>query len=156
MHRPAPAVPCQSGPVLLVPPPPSGENERVNARFPPPPHHCPQLLVRQRLTPHEQQIADVVLRRDGNDILRLLERYATALLGIETVHSESAEIAFRVANIGDGELQVTRSAVVKHFPQQLPRAVAGLRTRCAYVCWVYGRGRAFRAVRTSQGRGAHH
>ena len=49
---------------------------------------------------------------------RLLQGDAAALAGIEAVHGKSAEIAFGVADIGDGKLQIARPAVLQNLRRQ--------------------------------------
>ena len=86
-------------------------------------HHRAQVLVHQRLAAHKEQVADVVLdadvdRRPALPSSVTLRRW----LGIEAVHGESAKIAFGVADVGDGELQIARAAVRKNFAGQLTQA----------------------------------
>jgi len=88
-------------------------------------HHGPQILVNHRLAAHEEQVADVVLDADVDDVARLLQRHAAPLLGVETVHREPAEIALGVADVGDGELEIARTAMLEHLAEQLENAGLG-------------------------------
>ena len=78
-------------------------------------NHCRQILVRQRFPSYKQQITDVVFNADIDDLTGLLQCYALALLRIEFIGGETAEIAFGVADVRNGELEITRPPVVEHF-----------------------------------------
>jgi hypothetical protein len=85
--------------------------------------HAGQVLVDERLAADEKEVADVVLDTDGNDIAGFLQGDAAALAGIEFVPGEPAKIALGVADIGDGELEEARSAVVEDFAGQLQKGL---------------------------------
>ena len=75
--------------------------------------------MNERFAADEKQIADMILHRDIDDILRFLERDAAALLGVKPVHGKPAEVALGVADVRDGKLQITRPAMVEHFANEL-------------------------------------
>ena len=104
--------------VLLRPKRAVGANHRMNATLGRVAHHRPDFLVHERFAAHKQQIADVIFHRDVDDIPGFPERHAAALLRIEPVHRESAEVALRIADIRDGELEITRTAVLEHLTDQ--------------------------------------
>jgi hypothetical protein len=87
--------------------------------------HGSQFFVDQRLAPYEQQVTDVVLDTNINYITRFLKRNASPFLRVEPVHREPTKIALRVADIRDRKLQVTRSTVVEHLPNQFEQARFG-------------------------------
>ena len=60
----------------------------------------------------------MIFQRDVDDIPGFHERHTAALLRIEPVHRESAEVALRIADIRDGELEITRTAVLEHLTDQ--------------------------------------
>jgi len=70
----------------------------------------------------EKQVADMISDRDVDRVARFLQRHATALLRIEAVDSEPAEIAARVTYIRDRELQIPGTPMRKHLTQQTERA----------------------------------
>ena len=80
--------------------------------------HRADFFVHQRFAPHKQQVTDVIFHRDVDDVLGFLERDAAALPGIEPVHREAAEIAPGIADVGDGKLEIARSAVAENFAEQ--------------------------------------
>ena len=77
------------------------------------PCHRAEILVDQRLAADEQQVADMVFDADIDDVPGLGEGYAAALFGVEPIDGETAEIAFGVADVGDGKLQIARPAVIQ-------------------------------------------
>ena len=91
--------------------------------------HAAQLLVHQRLPAYEQQIPNVVPHADIDHIPRFLQRDAAPFCGVEPVHCKPAKIAFRVANVGDRELQIARPAVIEHLAKKLKSAGLGSRDR---------------------------
>jgi hypothetical protein len=88
--------------------------------------------VNERFAAHEQQVAYMVLEADIDYVPCLLERDAAELPGIEPVDREVAEIAFGIADIGDGKLQVARSAVVENVPDQLKGALRRADDGCGH------------------------
>ena len=68
---------------------------------------------------------------DGDiyDIARFLQGDAPALLGIEPIDGESTKIALGIANVGDGELEIARPAMVEYFANQLEQIGFGPRDR---------------------------
>jgi len=88
-------------------------------------HHRTEIAVNQRFPANEEQIADVISHRDVDRVVGLLQSYAAPLFRIKLVHGKTAEVAFRVADIGDGELKITRPAVLQDFLEELPRPFRG-------------------------------
>src|SRR2546426_11663401 len=80
--------------------------------------HCRQLAMDERLATDKQQIADVVFDTDVDDVPCFLQGHASALLGIEPVDRKTAKVAFCVANVGNGELQIARPAMIQYVPKQ--------------------------------------
>jgi hypothetical protein len=85
-----------------------------------------QSPMNQWLASHEEQVTDLVFSGDIDDVSCFLQRHTPPLLRIEPVNREPAEIAFRVANVRDGELQISWTAIRQHFPHQLPRPLPWL------------------------------
>jgi len=75
-----------------------------------------------RFAADEEEVADVVFDADIDDVFGFLEGDAAALLGIEAIDSEAAKVAFGVADIGDGELEVAGAAVVEDVFDELKGA----------------------------------
>ena len=67
----------------------------------------------------------MVFYRDVDDIARFLECHAPPLFWIKPVHREPAKIAFCVADIGDGKLEIARPAVLKHFANEFEKTGPG-------------------------------
>jgi hypothetical protein len=63
---------------------------------------------------------------DGNvdDITSFLQGDAAALFRVETVDSKAAKIAFGVADIGDGELQIARAAMIEDVADKFGPAMS--------------------------------
>lgn len=80
--------------------------------------HRPEVLVHEGLTADEKQVTDVVF--DGNvyDIPRLLQGNAAALFGVEPVDGEATKIALGIANVGYGELEISRPPMIQHIPEE--------------------------------------
>ncbi len=103
-----------------------GANHGVDAGLGAVTNHGAQVFVREWFATDEQEVADVIADGDVNDIAGFLKGDAAALPGIETVHREAAEIALRIANVGDGELEVTGAAVIEDFAEEFEGAFLGL------------------------------
>ena len=121
----AQAVAGQVAHVLLRPKRAVGANHWMNPALSCVARHRAKVFMNERLAADKKQIADVVFHRDVNDVARFLQRDASTLLRIEPVHGKSAEVAFGVADVRDGKLQITRPAVVEHFADELERAFPG-------------------------------
>jgi hypothetical protein len=67
----------------------------------------------------------MVSRCDIDDIPRLLQSNAAALFGVEPIHGKAAKVAFGIADVGDGELKITRPAVIEHFANKLKQPFFG-------------------------------
>jgi hypothetical protein len=67
----------------------------------------------------------MILYGDIDHIARFLQGHAPALFWIEPVHGKSAEVALGVADVGDGELQVTRPAMAQYVFEELENALFG-------------------------------
>ena len=119
LHKP---VAGQVAHVLLRPERAVGADHRANAPLGRVARHRAQVFVHQRLAADKQQVADVVLHADVNHVPRLAQRHAAPLLGIEPVHRKAAEVALGVADVGDGELEIARPAMLEHLAQQLEPA----------------------------------
>src|SRR6266436_4971198 len=117
--------------------------------------HGAQVFVDQWLAADKKQVADVILDADINDIACLLEGHAAALLWVEAVHSEAAEIAFGVADIRDGKLEVAWAAMVEHVSNQLKSAGFGPRNGTREIRRRRRRFRRRSASIQSSGCGAH-
>src|ERR1041385_1220935 len=90
-------------------------------------NHLPQIPVREWFASDKEQVANMVVDTDVNNVPGLAERHTAALLRIEPVHSKSAEVAFRVANIGNRKLQIARAAMVEDILEQ-PETTAPARS----------------------------
>src|SRR5215468_5772206 len=75
----------------------------------------------------------MVSGRDIDDLLRFLKSDAAPFFGIESIHGKSAKVAFGVADIRDGELKITRTAVSEHVAQQGEGAFLWSNNRAAKV-----------------------
>ena len=67
----------------------------------------------------------MILDADIDHILCFLQGDAAALFGVESIDGEAAEIAFGIADVRDGKLEVTGPAVVKDLANQARDALAG-------------------------------
>ncbi len=85
------------------------------------------------LAADKEQVADVVPDGDVDHVLGFLQRDAAALLRVEAIDREVAEIALGVADVGDGELQVTGAAVVQDVPDHPEGAGPRFRHRPGHV-----------------------
>jgi len=100
--------------------------------------HGAQIAMHHRLAADEKQIADVIFQRNVHHAFRLVERHAPARLGIKLRAGEAAKVAVGIADVGDGELQVARAAVVQHFLEKGERGFFLANHRRGKI---YGRGR---------------
>ena len=64
----------------------------------------------------------MVFDADVYDVFGFLKGDAPALLGIEAIDSEAAEVAFGVADVGDGKLEIAGAAVVEDVFDELKGA----------------------------------
>ena len=119
----------QGAHVLLRPERAVGANHRVDAPLRRVTDHFAQMPVRQRFAADKQHVADMILDTNIQHVPRLFQRDAAPLAGIEPVHGETAEIAFGVADVGDGKLQIARPAVGENLPGELPEVLPGLDNR---------------------------
>jgi hypothetical protein len=119
--------------VLLGPQRAVGADHRVDAAFGCVTNHGAQIFMDQWFAADEEEIADVIFDGDVDDVLRFLERDATAHLGIETIDREAAEIAFGVADVGDGELQIARTTMRKDFAKKFERTFLRLNHRARKI-----------------------
>jgi len=108
----AQAVAGEAAHIFLSPKPPVGANHRMNPALRRVARHGPQIAMHHRFAANEQQIADVIFYGDVNDVTCFLQRYALPGFGIKLGAGKTAEIAVRIANVRDGELQVTRPTVI--------------------------------------------
>jgi hypothetical protein len=77
--------------------------------------------MRKWFAADEKEIADMISARDIDHVARFPQSHAATFSRIKLVDGESAEIAFRIADIRDGELEITRPAVPQHVPQECER-----------------------------------
>ena len=115
----AQAVTGEGAHVLLGPKGAVGANHGADAPFGGIARHCPQVLVNQGFSADKKQVADVVFGGDVDDIARFLKGDAPSLFGVEAIHGEATKIALGIANIGDRELQIARTAVIEHISDEL-------------------------------------
>ena len=104
--------------VLLRPKRAVGADHRVNARLGRVTHHAAQFFMDQRLASYKKQVANVIPHRNIDDIPGLLQCDAAPLFWVKTVHCEAAEIAFGVADVSDGKLEIPRPAMSQHLADQ--------------------------------------
>ena len=100
-----------------------GADHRMHAALRRVARHGAQFLVNHRFAADEQQVADVILHRDVHHVLRFLERHTAACFRIKLRARETAKVAIRVADVGDGELEITRPAMFEHFADQFEHAL---------------------------------
>ena len=112
--------------------------------------------MHQRFAAHEEQVADAILHADVDHIARFLQRDAAALLGIELVNGEIAEVAPSVAKIRDGKLEVARSAIGQHLAHQLEDAFLGAHHRSRNIVGRRGGGGWFDGGKRDGGGGGLH
>jgi len=110
--------------VLLGPKGAVGANHSVDALFRGIPGHCPKLFMDERFTADKKEISDVVLDGDIDDIAGFLKGHTAALFRVEAVDRKAAKIAFGVANIGDGELQIARTTMIEHVAEKFSPAMS--------------------------------
>ena len=79
--------------------------------------------MNQRLSSDKKQVADVVARSNVHDVAGLLQSYATSVLRVEAVDREVAEVARGIADASNGELQVSRAAMIQYLAYELKRAL---------------------------------
>jgi hypothetical protein len=108
--------------------------------------------VDERFATDKKEVSDVVFEGDIDDITSFLEGDAAALLGIEAVDGKAAKIAFRVADVGNGELKIAGTAMIEHVTKELRPGSS----RQDYVPgWFQLANRSWWTLRQIQGRGAH-
>src|SRR5262245_29239426 len=88
-------------------------------------YHRAQVAMNERFPANEEQVANVIAHTDIDDVPRLSQCDAATLLWVKPIHREAAEIAARIANVGDGELQITRTGVFKNLFEKLERTFSG-------------------------------
>jgi hypothetical protein len=76
-------------------------------------------------TTDEEEVADMVFKRDINGITRFLQCHTATGFGIELRSCESTEIAVSIANVGDGKLKITRPAMAEDFADEFECAFLG-------------------------------
>jgi hypothetical protein len=130
----AQAVIGEAAHVLLGPEGAVGADQRPNAPLGRVADHRAEILVRQRFSADEKHIANMVFDRDVDHIARLFQSDRTPVARLEFVDRESAKIAAGVADIGDGELQKSGAAVIKHFAQQAPDGFFRFHDRDGDLC----------------------
>ena len=99
-----------------------GADHRMDAALGAVAHHGAQVFVHQRLAADEEQVADVVASGDVDDVAGFLQGDAWRRFAVEAVYGKPAEVAFRVADIGDGKLEIARPAMVEHLTDELEGA----------------------------------
>ena len=109
--------------VLLRPEGAVRANQGTNAPLGRVADHGAKVLVRERFSANKKHIANVVFDRDVDHIARLFPRDRTPVARLEFVHREIAKLAAGIANIGDGELQKSGAAVIKHFAQKAQKGL---------------------------------
>jgi hypothetical protein len=72
----------------------------------------------QRFATDKKEVSDVVFEGDVDNVTGFLEGDTAALPGVETVDGKAAKIAFGVANVGYGELQVAGTAMIEHVADE--------------------------------------
>lgn len=144
----------QAAHVVVIPQPAVGADHRMNPAFRRVAGHGAQVPMHHRLAAHEEQVTNMILERDVNHALRLVQRHAAARLGIKLAAGEPAETAIRIANVRDGKLQVTRSAVVQDILDELELAGLGANHRLGKIRGRSGFG--FGRLGAFAGHGAAH
>ena len=76
--------------------------------------------MHQRFHTDEKQIPAMIPLRDVDDIERFLQRDRPALLWVKLGTGKTTEPTVRVAQVRDGKLEITRSAMIQHIPKQRP------------------------------------
>ena len=94
----------------------------MNAAFRRVARHRAQIAMHHRFAADEQQIADVVFYGDVNHVARFLQRHAAPRLGIKLGAGKSTKAAVGIADVGDGELQIARPAVIQNFADEFERS----------------------------------
>ena len=89
--------------------------------------------MHHRFAADEQQIADVIFYGEVNDPLRLVQRDAFPRLRIKFRARESAESAVGIANVCDGKLQITRTAVIQNLANEFERSLFGSHDRLGKI-----------------------
>lgn len=87
--------------------------------------HGADVAVDHGFASDEEQITDVVADADVDDAPGFLEGDGAPVLGIEFGSCEAAETTVRVAEIGDGELEIAGAGVVEDFAEELKRTFFG-------------------------------
>jgi len=111
--------------VFIVPQTAIGANHRADAMLGGVSRHRAQITMNHRFTAYEQEVTDVIFDRHIDGQFRFVECDTTARAGIEFGTRKPAEIAIRVADIGDSELQIARTAMLQDLAQKLKRALFG-------------------------------
>ena len=147
---------CIHADVLIGPEGAIGADHRLDARIGRIFEHGGQVLVGHRFSADKEEEPDAVFDTDINRVIGFLERDALAGFGVKAVDRESAEIAMRVADVGDGKLEIARSAGADAFLEQRPEA--GLAFHRGYGCieliiWVCGVTHESRHLPHSRGGG---
>jgi len=110
--------------ILLGPKGAISANHRVDASFGGIPGHGTQVFVHERFAAYKKQVSNVVFEGNIDDITGFLKGDAAALFRVEAVDGKAAKIAFGVANIGDGELQIARTAMSEDVAGEFGPAVS--------------------------------
>ena len=111
--------------VFVIPQTAVRADHRVNPALRRVARHGAQIAMHHRFAADEEQVADAIFYGDINDLARFLQRHAAPRLGIKLRARKTAETAVGIADVRDGELQITRPAVIENFLEKFERAFFG-------------------------------
>jgi len=87
--------------------------------------HGAEFFVNEGLAADEQEVTDVVFNADIDDVAGFLEGDAAPLFGVKAVDGKAAKVAFGVADVGDGELEIAGAAVIENLAEDAPPVTSG-------------------------------